>query len=120
MDKATPTHIILEYPTHKSDVLFRAKDGIGIAQRKGSMVIIGEDPNRGTSRIFCDAHRASVYLREVVTRADLAGHDIDFKYDSRKDLSDAPTPVLEFKAGEGMIAIPSDISELPNQIRKIQ
>jgi hypothetical protein len=121
IEPTKPTHIMLEYPNHKSEILFRASDGIGIAQRKDAVVIIGEDPNKGTSRVFIDAQHAHRFISEVLPAFDLEGREFDWKLDNRKpvDPAKASQVKLEYKAGEGLIAIPSDVVAVPGGIRKM-
>lgn len=112
------THILLSYPSNNTDVLFRASDGIGIAQRKGVMVIIGEDPNKGTSRIFIDEKLALNFLTEFLPMADLAGLEMDYKFSAKKIADPKPEVIIERRSGEGLILHPKT-TDLPNQIRKI-
>ena len=128
----TPTHIILEYPKHKTEVLFRAVDGVGMAQRKDTLVIIGEDPNKGTARVFIDGQAAHKFISELLPALDLVGVEMDFKlslHEARAKLKpDSPAAKVEYRAGEGLIAIPTDavingqlsqVADLPRTIRKI-
>ncbi len=130
---AKPTHIILEYPNHKTEVLFRADDGVGMAQRKDTLVIIGEDPNKGTARVFMDGPSAHRFISELLPALDLVGVELDFKlslHEAKAKLTpDGPKPVVEYRAGEGQIVIPTsavvngamtEVADLPRSIRKIQ
>ena len=73
------THIMLEFPSKKSEILARASDGCVLAQRKNTVVIIGEDPNKGTSRVFIEAHAAHRFISEILPALDLAGVEMDYK-----------------------------------------
>lgn len=127
----TATHIILEYPNHKTEILFCALSGVGIAQRKDTLVIIGEDPNRGTARVFIDAQAAHKFISETLPAMDLAGVELDASMSRKKAAALSPDPSqvrIEYRSGEGMITIPTDavvnghlteIADLPRSIRKI-
>ncbi len=85
------THIILTYPSQDTECMFRACDGMMIAERQHCTVIYGENPNaaandpkRKQSRVFLESDPAilpsgathwntygSRYLREVVAQTDL-------------------------------------------------
>lgn len=119
------THIILEYPNHKSEILFRASDGVGIAQRKESVVIIGEDPNKGTSRVFIDGHHAHRFIADTLPALDNAGIEMDYKLSLKAAEAELKCPKelaipvsIEYRSGEGSIVIPGDVVALPGGIRK--
>jgi len=76
---------------NSTDFLFRASDGVNIAQRQGEVVIFGDEPNRRNSRLFFD----SDYAREFVT-----------KY-AEKDCPEGTTAVIEEKPYfEGSLVVP--------------
>lgn len=126
MEKPNPTHIIIEYPNHKAEILYRASDGVGLAQRADRMVIIGEDPNKGTSRLFFDAHHAHVFISETLPALDMAGVEMDYKlslHAAGKIMASSPQdakPHVEYRPGEGMITMPGDVVGIPNGIFKMQ
>ena len=81
------THIVLTYPSQNTEVMFRASDGVMIAERQNNALNFGEDPNaaasdpkRKQSRIFLETEEklfangeehkwnfnASRYMRERV------------------------------------------------------
>lgn len=117
-----PTHILLEYKSQKSEILFRASDGVGLAQRKNTVVIIGEDPNKGTSRVFIDVEAAHKFITEMLPAFDLAGVEMDYKLSVRltnEVRAQLRHVQLERRSGEGSIVLPADVIDLPNQIRSI-
>ncbi len=85
------THIVLTYPSQDSEIMFRACDGVMIAERQKTTLIFGEnpaagssDPNKKQSRIFLEGGEienngstfpwndfGSRYMRERVARRDL-------------------------------------------------
>lgn len=85
------THIVLTYPSQDSEILFRACDGVMIAERQKTTLIFGENPaasagdaTKKQSRIFLEGgvinhngteypwnHFGSRYMRERVARRDL-------------------------------------------------
>lgn len=65
------THCLHYFPTSDIDMLFRASDGIMIAQRKRLTVVLGESPNTKTSRVFRDAMAAKKYIRTVPAVTDI-------------------------------------------------
>ena len=70
------THIIMLYPSQKSDLLYRASDGMNLACRMGATVISGVDPNpaKKEHRNFLDENFALMYLRRL---ADLDANGLD-------------------------------------------
>jgi hypothetical protein len=108
-----PTHIVLTYPSQETELLYRASDGMMIAEAAKCVVIFGESPNKKTSRVFLDHESAYAFLR-FVAGLDASGfHPLP---DYRETW--APDGPLEFAATieernqEGMIVLPPDSLEL--------
>ena len=61
------THIIVEFPSNDTDLLYRASDGMALACRQGLTVISGADPNpaKKDHRNFIDKTFATMYLRKL-------------------------------------------------------
>lgn len=86
-----PTHIVFTYPSQDTEIMFRACDGMMIAERQSCTLVFGEDvnggpqnPKRRQSRLFMESDPAvllpgqphwntcgSRYMRETVAKADL-------------------------------------------------
>lgn len=114
MPKAT--HIVLTYPSQDTEILFRASDGMMIAERQKCTVIYGENPNgpatdpkRKQSRVFMESDPeilpagathwntfGSRFMREVVTAADLLSNGLDWK------------AVIEERCQEGNVILAPD------------
>lgn len=101
----SPTHIVLNYKSQDTEILFRADDGICIGQRKGMTVVYGEAPNTKNSRVFLDALFATKFLREKVTKDDLEARKVE------------GSAVLEDRDGEGTILMPEGVMQLPHGIK---
>lgn len=99
------THIVMNYLSQDAEILFRADDGVAIAQRKKTVVLFGEDPNRKQSRVFIDPEHASRYLRNVVTLKDLTDRD---------KLGEVS---LDERDGEPIIQLPDNAVEIPGGVR---
>lgn len=111
------THILLTYPSQDTEILFRASDGMMIAERQKVTVIYGEDrnappsdPRRQKSRIFIEGgeilhngehlpwnEHGSKFLRDRVTRDDLVLNGIP-------DVE----PFLDIRCQEGSIILAPD------------
>lgn len=61
------THIIVKYPSKDTDLLYRAVDGLAMACRIGTRVLVGEDPNPAKleTRNFLDVTFAEMKLRDL-------------------------------------------------------
>jgi hypothetical protein len=122
------THIIKDFAEQNSEILFRASDGVAIGQRKRTVVVFGEDPNRKTSRVFIDDEHASEFLRSEVARLDLAKDSV-FAVVRGYGLSSAAlpaienpaAPIIEVQDGEVVggvkLYMPQDVVELPGGIK---
>lgn len=100
------THIVVKYSSQNSEILFRAFDGIAIAQQKNAVLVYGEDPNKKQSRVFIDPEHARRFLREKVAADDL------------KNIPSGGTDVvIEDRDGESILTMPADAMELPGGIR---
>lgn len=122
-EKPKATHIMLTFPTAKSEGLFRASDGIRIASRMEAVVILGEDPNKGTSRVFIDQHAAHEFIANAIPALDVNRAKFDWQLDVRPPLQHAMkedgTPLyhVEYREGEGIIALPqgTEVYGMPGQ-----
>lgn len=97
------THILIVYESQDSEVLFRADDGIGIGQRKRTVVVYGEEPNKKQSRVFIDNEHAGRFLRGKVCQDDLDQHG-------------GGTVDIDVRSGEGLVVLPADLEELPGGV----
>ena len=61
------THLIVQYKSKDTDLLYRAADGMALACRQGVTVISGEDPNpaKKEHRNFLDVTFAVMYLKRL-------------------------------------------------------
>jgi len=61
------THLIVQYRSKNTDVLYRSADGMALACRQGLTVISGDDPNpaKKEHRNFLDETFAVMYLRHL-------------------------------------------------------
>lgn len=94
MKAEKPTHIVLSHRSQHSEMLFRASDGMCVAQRKNATVVYGVDPNKKQGRVFIDDEAASAFLRGFVAKDD-AGTE----------------PVIEERDGETLIHMPEKSAE---------
>jgi hypothetical protein len=101
-----PTHIILEYKSQDSEILYRASDGIAIAQRKKTVVLSGDDPNKKQSRVFLDSEYAGRYIRETLPRRDA------------EELAMESAAEVEIRDGEPIIQLPDNAVEIPGGVRR--
>ncbi len=62
------THILIEYPSRKTTLLYRAIDGLALACRIETRVLTGEDPNpaKMETRNYLDETFAMMALRRLV------------------------------------------------------
>ena len=113
-----PTHILSIYPSQKSEMLFRASDGVRLGQRKNATVVFGEEPNACASRVFLDMECATKFLRRVAD-FDIAGQIPDAKWKGDvKALRDIPSlAVIEDRIAEGLIELPPDSIDFPQHGR---
>lgn len=66
------THIIHRIPSQETACLFRASDGMVIAEVQQSCVLQGENPMKRESRLFVDHEHAFRYLNTLAGK-DLGG-----------------------------------------------
>lgn len=61
------THILIEFPSQDTTLLYRAADGMALACRSGTTVISGADPNpaKKSHRNFLTPAFATGYLRRL-------------------------------------------------------
>lgn len=123
-----PTHIMIRYDEHDSNLLFRASDGIGIAHQSKVVVVIGEDKNRNVSRCFMDEKHAESYLYKVLPWLDLAG--MPTKPEEASDtcalvgkaqvicMERHVYPIIETRDGAKGLILPANAAELPTQFKK--
>jgi len=64
------SHIIVSYPSKKTDLLYRASDGCGLGCRMECRIFDGEDPNPALlkTRNYIDESYALGALREIAHR----------------------------------------------------
>lgn len=94
-----PTHIINRFPSQKTAGLFRASDGMMLAELQNITVIQGENPMKRESRLFIDHEHAYAYLKT------LAEHDY-FNRQIECEFS------IEEVSLEGLIELPPDSIEM--------
>lgn len=94
-----PTHIILQWPSADKEIIFRASDGMMLAERLKNVLIWGEIPKDRTSRLFLETegpnHYAADYLRDIVAVRDL------------QILGIQTAPVFDERCEEGAIIAPA-------------
>lgn len=112
----TYTHVVMNYASQGSEILFRGSDGIALAQRKKTVVVFGEDPNKKSSRVFLNDEYASRYLQEVVPANDLKEHEQQI-VDADGVVGMALQPILDIRDAEPLIQLPEGAMELPGGIR---
>lgn len=66
----TATHIVMTLPSRLNAGMWRAKDGMFIAEAADKMVVFGENPNKRESRLFIAHEFAKRYLVDVVAAED--------------------------------------------------
>jgi hypothetical protein len=120
-----PTHIVKVFKSQHQEVLYRAEDGVRIAQLKASaddsegMIVFGEDPHKANGRSFISGAAARTYLRNVICVDDLNrngdGIPEGKNHPSRKAV--ASDVVVDEISGEGSIILPAGAMELPGGIR---
>lgn len=66
------THTVQIYKRSHSQIVFRNSDGIGIAQQKECVCILGAVPNKRSSHVFINEEAAVKFIREKWTAIDLA------------------------------------------------
>ncbi len=81
-------------------MLFRASDGICLAQCKAFTVIFGEDPNQRRSRVFISPEYAKQYLRKLAE-------------DDQRALGIEGPMILEERDGEPVITLPQGAMDIP-------
>lgn len=96
------THILLEYPSQKSTLLYRASDGCHLAARIQTKVIAGEDPNpeKLSTRNYLDETFALMALRRIAD-ADCAAQD------ARDDPAQGYAASFETRDAESRIVQPN-------------
>lgn len=109
------THVIVTYPTADIECLFRAKDGIMVAQRKRLTIVVGEAPERKSSRVFMDAAAARRYLREVCAPTDIVDSGGRWKRFAAWLLG-PPEGIFEERNAEKTLAMPGDV-DIPQLFR---
>lgn len=62
------THIIHRIPSQETACLFRASDGMVIAEAQQSCVLQGENPMKRESRLFIDHEHAYKYLSKLANQ----------------------------------------------------
>jgi hypothetical protein len=99
------THILLEYPTNDTTLLYRASDGCALACRLQTKVLDGEDPNPATlrTRNYLDVTFARAALRNIADADCVArlgdGYAASFEERNGESRIVAPnSQVLGFKA----------------------
>lgn len=97
------THILLKYGSQKTEILFRAADGVCIGQAKDTVVVFGDEPNRKNSRVFLDHSFAKRWLTGKLARDDMAAKG---------------DPIVEERDAESLIALPADVAGLPGDVFK--
>ena len=63
-----PTHIIRWLPSQETGALFRASDGMMLAEWQQHTVIFGENPMKRESRLFVDTGCAKKYLFTIADK----------------------------------------------------
>lgn len=109
------SHVIVTYPTADIECLFRAKDGIMVAQRKRLTIILGEAPERKSSRVFMDARSAKIYLREVAAVTDILQQGGRWARLKSWFLGD-PEGIFEERNAEKTLAMPGEV-DIPSLFR---
>ena len=102
----TQVYLFINYILNDTDLLFRKSDGIMVGQRKGCVVVFGEEPNRKSSRVFKDEIYASRWLCKQAIEKDL---------ECLKLAADTPWTLETLE--EGSIIAPAGVMELPGGIR---
>lgn len=117
-----PTHIVLTYPSQDTEILFRASDGMMIAERQKCTLVFGEDPSapitspkRKQSRVFLESDPeilpsgashwntlGSRYMREIVANNDLLGVDLATQPCTHREA------VIEERCQEGTVILAPD------------
>lgn len=124
-ETTVPTHVIVGYPEHKTHVLFRASDGIGLAQMNQVVVVVGENKNQNVSRVFLDELHAETFLREVIPMFDLAGHDIKplegkgyiEQLAKAREAVGHGVVIIETRDGGRGLILPANAAEMPTTIK---
>lgn len=120
------THIVLEFKSQHSELIFRAADGLAIGQQKARTVVFGVEPNRKTSRVFMDEDHARRFLRNVIPQMDLNRQGVfdpdyvdfgPFRRDRVAEQQPERFAEVEIRDGEPLIQLPADAMELPGGIR---
>jgi hypothetical protein len=64
------THILIEYPSRKTTLLYRASDGCSLGCRIETKIIDGEDPNPATLQVrnYLDETFALMALKAIADR----------------------------------------------------
>jgi hypothetical protein len=117
-----PTHIVFTYPSQDTEIMFRASDGMMIAERQKCTLVFGEDPSapfssrlRKQSRVFIESDPlilpdgcqhwntlGSRYMREIVANNDLLGLDPCTQPCTER------TAVIEERCQEGSVILAPD------------
>ncbi len=106
----TPDYTVLLHTRDEhSEILFRAKDGVRIGQRKNSVVVFGESPNKSDSRMFIDEPSATTYLLTKVAKDDWIAQGGDPKVE----------PVIEHVQKEGMVVSVGNNIDLPGKMSRM-
>lgn len=130
-----PTHIVLTYPSQDTEIMFRASDGVMIAERQKCTLIFGEnpaaaanDPKRKQSRVFIEGGSifsngqnwdwnefGSRYMRTVVAKADNHANGLYEGVTSKTgpvtmpdSFLDGASPVIEERCQEGSVILAPD------------
>lgn len=122
-----PTHIVFTYPSQDTEIMFRACDGMMIAERQKCTLVFGEDPSapisspkRKQSRVFMESDpevevsgrphwntMGSKYMRETVAKADLESCVIDLEGSGIAQYVPASV-VIEERCQEGSVILAPD------------
>jgi hypothetical protein len=129
-----PTHIVFTYPSQDSEIMFRACDGMMIAERQKTTLIFGENPNapsgdpkRKQSRVFMEGgtidhlgqsfpwnENGSRYMRTVVAKDDFEGRLPDTQFAPYIEIDPEFPPsqyrpvVIEERCQEGGVILAPD------------
>lgn len=72
-------YILVVHKSQKSEMLFRAADGIMVAMRQEAIVVHGDNPKDKNSYTFIDGEAAAKWLKDVYPGIDAKGAAVELE-----------------------------------------
>jgi hypothetical protein len=106
------THIIHRIPSQETACLFRASDGMMLAECQQLCVLIGANPMKRESRLFIDHDHAFMYLANL---ADVDANGMSILAWDEKALDPAKFASVDYRNLEGQVVLaPGSVEMITN------